>query len=121
MASAPVPPGPEEETDLLGEFLDAPQTSKLAKKQIFAFLKDRSETYDTSENYSQDVARRIDKIRDIQQDMRRHKPGVTLNPIQVAFLLQMDYATLDTASLVGMVEMLDHAEPFVKCCKSMPS
>jgi hypothetical protein len=114
---APTPVSPDE----IEAFLESPQTSKLAKKQLVAFLKDRREIHDTSENYSRDVARRVDKIREIQRRLYRYKPGLTLNLVHVAFLLQLDLRTLDILKPEWVYEIIVAVEPFMVACELIPA
>ncbi|KAH7354326.1 hypothetical protein B0T11DRAFT_357680 [Plectosphaerella cucumerina] len=99
-------------------FLDYAHTSSLAKKQLLAFLTDFREIHDATENYSQDVARRIDEIREIQRNARRQNPEAFLNLVQLAFLLQKDFTTLEITPLVATLEMLTVVELLVKSCIS---
>lgn len=114
---APGPVNPDE----IKAFLDSPQTSKLAKKQLVAFLKDRREIHDTSENYSRDVARRVDKIREIQRRLYKYKPELTLNLVQVAFLLQLDFRSLDILEPKWVYEIIVAVEPFMMACELIPA
>jgi hypothetical protein len=107
----------DDKMDLLKAFLESPQTSSLAKKQLVLFLTDVREIHDTTEDYERDINRHIDRIRIIQRKLLEFDPALTLNVVQLAFLLQMDYDYLKGLQLSEIIEMTAAAGPFVKACK----
>lgn len=76
--------------------------------------------YDTTEDYSRDFDR-VDLIRQLQLVIHKDAPGLNLNLMQFAFLLQLNHNWLkDMAKVTALkdtLECLKSVEPFLKFCK----
>ncbi|KAH6687262.1 hypothetical protein F5X68DRAFT_239790 [Plectosphaerella plurivora] len=112
---------PDDRMEAFQTFLQSPTASDLVKKQVVSMTTNIKEVHDTTENYSRDVARKIEKIREIQRNLHEVNPEFTLTPIQVALLLQTDYTVLcDRYEERDFLAMMTHVEPFVRCCLGRP-
>lgn len=107
-------------SDATHAFLHRPSTSLLARAQLAA-ITDDIPMYDTTENYSRDVERRIQVIRQIQKRVRTASPPLVFNTMQVAYLLQLDYTQLVELNRDEEVGFLFHTlgsiQPFVHACE----
>lgn len=101
-------------------FLASPNTSNLAKKQLSAFLEDIP-IHDTTEDCVRDMDRRLNLIRQLQENIHEIDPELKLNLMQLGLLLELDLSKfpqyLRKAGLQHMIDMLGYVEPFVKACK----
>lgn len=102
-------------------FIERPSTSARRRAQFAAVVEDIP-IYKTTDNYSTDIERRIEAIRKIQKDILTRYPDKLFNPIQVAYLMQLDLGSLEEMlDSVGHVATNFHrvarVEPFVRACK----
>lgn len=98
-------------------FIKAESTTALANLQLAHFVNDKRTINDTDENYSRDIERRFAMIQSIQRQIQETWPHLTLNPMQLAFLFQLDDNTL-RGDLENLVEMLGWVEPFLENSKN---